>query len=341
MVDDSTFPIRFVASLKGSLKYALPSTLLVACGASPMISGSGTGRYAVRSMPGAVARAETKHQTFYYTGKKQTFTVPPGVTWIKVKAMGAGTTLAHGGLAAATIAVQPGESLGILVGGAPKGRKGGYNGGGTGGYCNLSSYPSCPLVGEGGAGASDVREGGNSPKDRVLVAGGAGGTGGKGQHRGGAGGGGGGLAGIHGHAGKSCYIASHDATVGGGGGGGGGKQTKGGIGGKGGTTNNEFIVVPGVRGANGTFAIGGTGASNAYGDLVAGGAGGGGGGGYYGGGGGGSGANGCSPPPCYGRGAASGGGGGGGSSFVETSAKNVTIEKGSGSAGAGLIVISW
>ncbi|MGC9993557.1 MAG: hypothetical protein ABSD52_14355, partial [Candidatus Cybelea sp.] len=66
-----------------------------------------------------------------------------------------------------------------------------------------------------------------------------------------------------------------------------------------------------------------------------------GGGGYYGGGGGGSGASGCSPAPCYGQGVASGGGGGGGSSFVETSAKNVTIEKGSGSDGAGLIVISW
>ena len=122
---------------------------------------------------------------------------------------------ARGGLAAATIAVQPGESLAIFVGGAPKGMQGGYNGGGTGGYCNLSNYPSCPLVGEGGAGASDVREGGNSVKDRVLVAGGAGGTGGKGQHHGGAGGGGGGLTGIHGHAGKGCFIASFNATVGG------------------------------------------------------------------------------------------------------------------------------
>lgn len=256
-----------------------------------------------------------------------------------MKAMGAGTASARGGLAAATIAVQPGESLAIFVGGAPNGMQGGYNGGGIGGYCNV--YPTCPLVGEGGAGASDVREGGNSVKDRVLVAGGAGGTGGKGQHHGATGGGGGGLTGIHGHHGKGCFIASHNATVGGGGGGGGGKQTKGGIGGKGGTTNNENVVVPGVKGAKGTLAIGGTGASNYYGSLLAGGAGGGGGGGYYGGGGGGSGASGCSPAPCYGQGVASGGGGGGGSSFVETSAKNVTIEKGSGSDGAGLIVISW
>ena len=326
-------------------RYAVSS-----CVAAAMFAGCGGGVSslaspasgdipAVLASANAFAHARKKSQTFIYTGKKQTFTVPPGVTRIRVKAMGAGTTLAHGGLAAATIAVQPEESLAIFVGGAPKGIQGGYNGGGTGGYCNLSSY--CPLVGEGGAGASDVREGGNAVIDRVLVAGGAGGTGGTGQHHGGAGGSGGGLTGIHGHAGKGCFIASHNATVGGGGGGGGGKRTKGGNGGKAGTTNNENIVVPGVKGAKGTFAGGGTGASNAYGDLLAGGAGGGGGGGYYGGGGGGSGASGCSPPPCFGQGVGSGGGGGGGSSFVETSAKNVTIERRGGSAGAGLIVISW
>ena len=318
-----------------ALSAGVAVALLAGCGGSQLPIGNG-------GVPSALVPAASKTETFHYTGKKQTFIVPPGVTRIRVKAMGAGTMSARGGLAAATIAVQPGESLAIFVGGAPKGMQGGYNGGGTGGYCNLSNYPSCPLVGEGGAGASDVREGGNSVKDRVLVAGGAGGTGGKGQHHGGAGGGGGGLTGIHGHAGKGCFIASFNATVGGGGGGGGGKQTKGGIGGKRGTTNNTDVVVPGVRGANGTLPIGGTGASNAYGDLFAGGAGGGGGGGYYGGGGGGSGANGCSPPPCYGgKGVGSGGGGGGGSSFVETSAKNVTMLKGGGSAGSGEVIISW
>ncbi|MGC9993629.1 MAG: hypothetical protein ABSD52_14725, partial [Candidatus Cybelea sp.] len=105
MIGDSTFSIRFVASLKASLMYALPGMLLVACGGgvSPMISGSGAGMSVVRSTAGAVARAETKSQKFHYTGKKQTFTVPPGVTRIRVKAMGAGTASARGGLAAATI----------------------------------------------------------------------------------------------------------------------------------------------------------------------------------------------------------------------------------------------
>ena len=184
-----------------ALSAGVAVALLAGCGGSQLPIGNG-------GVPSALVPAASKTETFHYTGKKQTFIVPPGVTRIRVKAMGAGTMSARGGLAAATIAVQPGESLAIFVGGAPKGMQGGYNGGGTGGYCNLSNYPSCPLVGEGGAGASDVREGGNSVKNRVLVAGGAGGTGGKGQHHGGAGGGGGGLTGIHGHAGKGCFIAS-------------------------------------------------------------------------------------------------------------------------------------
>ena len=323
------------------ISFALHRYAFSVSAACVLLAGCGGSQRPIGAPDATPQTANTKSETFYYTGEQQSFIVPSGVKRITVTAMGAGTPSAHGGLVAAKIAVQPGESLAIFVGGAPKGMQGGYNGGGTGGYCNLSNYPSCPLVGEGGAGASDVREGGNSVKNRVLVAGGAGGTGGKGQHHGGVGGGGGGLTGIHGHAGKGCFIASHDATVGGGGGGGGGKQTKGGIGGKGGTTSNENVVVPGVKGAKGTLAIGGTGASNAYGDLLAGGAGGGGGGGYYGGGGGGSGASGCSPPPCYGAGVGSGGGGGGGSSFVETSAKNVTMLKGGGSAGSGEVIISW
>lgn len=331
--------LRLVNSSKASLLYALCGTLLAACtgGVSPTASGGGAGVAVAPSTAGAVARAGKHSQTFHYTGTKQTFKVPPGVKRITVAAMGAGTPSAHGGLVEARITVQPGESLAIFVGGAPNGMEGGYNGGGSGGYCDTQN-PSCPLVGEGGAGASDVRQRGSSESDRVLVAGGGGGRGGPGQHHGGRGGAGGGLGGMRGHTGIRGVIASIDAIAGGGGGGTGGTQRDGGMGGKGGTGNHQWIV-QGLPGADGMLASGGTGGSTEQGYNLAGGAGGGGGGGYYGGGGGGSGAN--ATAGGYSEGVGSGGGGGGGSSFVEKSATHVTIERGKGSDGAGLIVLYW
>ena len=96
-----------------ALSASVAVALLAGCGGSQLPIGNG-------GVPSALVPAASKTETFHYTGKKQTFIVPPGVTRIRVKAMGAGTMSARGGLAAATIAVQPGESLAIFVGGAPR-----------------------------------------------------------------------------------------------------------------------------------------------------------------------------------------------------------------------------
>jgi hypothetical protein len=312
----------------GLLFFALPATLLAACGGS------------VASFTSAVPdrHLATKSETFHFIGVAQTFQVPNGVKKLRITAMGAGTPSARGGMVKATIAVTPGDALEIVVGGAPHAGQGGYNGGGDGGVCPF--YGPCEMTGKGGAGASDVRSGGSDLKNRILVAGGAGGRGGRGQHHGARGGEGGGLSGARGDNGVDARLPY--GRAGGGGGGGGGTQRSGGSGGAAGKASNQHVV-PGIAGTAATFAVGGWGGSAGNSGGVAGGAGGGGGGRYYGGGGAGSGANvgyyeggGGS---LYGVG--SGGGGGGGSSFVEAGAQNVIIESGEGDSGNGLIVISW
>ncbi|MGB8964955.1 MAG: glycine-rich protein [Candidatus Cybelea sp.] len=83
----------------------------------------------------------------------------------------------NGGIVTATIAVTPGETLAIFVGGegtgdtsnCSPGSDGGFNGGGAGGSENYC------LNGTGGGGASDVRQGGDELGDRVIVAGRGGG----------------------------------------------------------------------------------------------------------------------------------------------------------------------
>jgi hypothetical protein len=116
--------------------------------------------------------------TFEYTGKQQDFNVPTDVTRVTVVADGASAPPSsgvdgRGGQVKATIAVTPGETLAIFVGGGSQGPHGGYNGGAGGGYGTSSCY-GC---GEGGGGASDLRQGGNGLGDRVVVAGGGGGAG--------------------------------------------------------------------------------------------------------------------------------------------------------------------
>jgi hypothetical protein len=292
----------------------------------------------------AASRNDTiNKQTFHFTGIVQTFQVPSGVDKITITAQGAGTPSAPGGLVKATIDVNPGDQLSIVVGGAPHGKQGGYNGGADGGACDSGRY-GCALHGDGGAGASDVRRGGSELQDRILVAGGAGGQGGPGEFHGGAGGQGGGNAGGRGD--NGITVGSRHGPFGrvhGGGGAGGGSQRRGGTRGAAGKAG----YIPGNAGSPGISAIGGAGADNycaicsvSY-ALLGGGSGGGGGGGYYGGGGGGSGGN-NDAYIGYGRtGMGSGGGGGGGSSFVAPSAQNVSIESGQGSGTNGLIVISW
>ncbi len=205
---------------------------------------------------------------FEFTGGEQMWVVPNGVTSVDVDARGAqgggGNTPADagglGGRVQTTLTVTPGETLYIYVGG--KGGDpvkpntagtGGFNGGGLGAIDNVDANgPSA-----GGGGASDIRRGGNSISDRVIVAGAGGGAECCGNGNGGAGGGTGGVAG-----GSQGYSNA----------GGGGTQMGGGAGGSGSGSSGN--------GTPGIFWQGGAGGNGNR-------AGAGGGGGWYGGGGGG------------------------------------------------------
>jgi hypothetical protein len=271
--------------------------------------------------------------TIGYAGKPVTFTVPAGVVWLTVEAQGAGSGgPSPGGYVKATIPVIPEQKLLVFVGGAgvqcPK-CQGGFNGGGDGGG-GLCSYSDCGGWGGAGAGASDVRQGGNELGKRVVVAGGAGGFGAGG---GGAYGGDGGIGGSEpgGQGGDGTGFDCGSTPCFGYGGGGGGYAGAGGGGGGG---------YYGTPGGGGGFGVGGAGgAALCYGSYCYD-SGGGGGGGYEGGGGGGSGGPGdCYSSQCYGLGAA--GGGGGGSSWVVKTARNVRIDRGGGANGDGVVTLSW
>lgn len=225
---------------------------------------------------------------FLSGGTVYTWTVPDGVTELRVDVFGARggaactTTGGLGGLARATISVAPGEVLQIRPGGAGADNcslgeigRGGSNGGGDSGAMTGNVW-----VAGGGGGGSDVRRYPYGLVDRIVTAGGGGG------------------AAIFRHivAQPNCCYApggSGGGVSGGfgrpGGGGLGGTQTSGGDGG---------LSTEDLKGMAGTFGSGGKGADASVDEGTA--AGGGGGGGWYGGGGGGA-------------GVASGGGGGGGS----------------------------
>jgi hypothetical protein len=114
----------------------------------------------------------TDADTFTYTGAMQTYVVPPGVTSVTIETWGAqgganwvnNTNL--GGYVAADVAVTPGSTLYVFVGGQATSTAGGFNGGGSG-----------EGAGKGGGGGTDVRIGGMTYSDRVVVAGGGGGAG--------------------------------------------------------------------------------------------------------------------------------------------------------------------
>lgn len=126
---------------------------------------------------------------FYFTGHEEIWVVPAGVTEVMINAYGAqgghgsGPTYDDnkgglGGFATGKLAVSPGDTLRIRVGGSGQNAQiaataqGGWNGGGTGGldaeYTNNGAA--------GGGGATDVRFGGNGLENRVLVAAGGGGA---------------------------------------------------------------------------------------------------------------------------------------------------------------------
>jgi hypothetical protein len=248
--------------------------------------------------------------TFEYTGAAQSWTVPDGVTQATFDVYGAqggseptGKPGGLGGEATATIAVTPGDTLQVNVGGkggdgTTQSGGGGFNGGYPGGGGTVDTHG-------GGGGASDVRSGGIGLANRIIVAGGGGGAGGFG----GAGGGGGGLSGTAG--------GDYSTILGTSRGGGGGTSSAGGSGGAGSDDNRS--------GDNGSAGNSGSGGSGGFGAPFDSGSGGGGGGGYYGGGGG-SGIDG-----------AGGGGGGGGSGFGPS---GVVFDSGV-RAGNGLVTISY
>lgn len=289
------------------------ASLISGCAGLPPSGSTGV------TMPLVHSYAVAQFKSFHYTGKPQRFVVPSGVTQVTIIADGAGggsgtgyTPGGRGGHVHAIVPAQSNETLYVYVGGVTNGSSGGFNGGGNGeqwGYCGG------PF---GGGGASDVREGGQSLANRIVVAGGGGGAGGDlCSHTQGQGGPGGARTGGRGQ------DASGDGA---GDGGDGGTQTHGGLGGKGGSGSSAR----GRHGKFGKLGVGGAGGrSVCEGRCPGGGAGG---GGYYGGGGGGGGGY-------YGG---SGGGGGGGSSFVEPSAKGVRMYRGSkDNTGNGYVTIEW
>jgi len=270
------------------------------------------------------------HKSFYYTGAVQSFKVPAGVRQLNVIARGAHGArasgdrkpAAFGGRVHAVIPVTPGETLAVYVGGDASGATGGFNGGANGG---ASGYGGG--IGGGGGGATDLREGGTSLRDRIIVSGGAGGAGTYGP---GTGGKGGGTTGGMGGCGQEGSTGSRCDGFGGSGGSG-GTQSAGGQGGAGASCETDY----GNQGENGALGIGGNGSAGGSSRRLPYPSGGGG-GGYYGGGGGGSG---CSFDS---SGSGGGGGGGGGSSYAERKATSVRFWQGwRQSAHNGLVVFSW
>lgn len=123
----------------------------------------------VVSVGGGGGVGVTSPQVFSYTAGLQTLVIPSGVTSVNISIYGAegglgannkGTIPGKGGFSQGTLAVTPGETLNIYVGG-----QGGYNLGGVPGNGSAIKY---------GGGASDVRQGGTALANRVIVAGGGG-----------------------------------------------------------------------------------------------------------------------------------------------------------------------
>ncbi len=257
---------------------------------------------ALAATTSAAATPPTMTEVFASTGAEQSFTVPTGVTNVRVRAIGAagekGQTFGpevvgglggDGAIVSAQLPVTPGEVFYVEV----------ANGGGTGG----------PGAGNGG-GTSDVRTipeaSTGTLESRLLVAGGGGG-GGSVVEEGSAGSGGdAGSVGVNGLDDERDGPQSGLQTAGGGA----GTLTGGGAGGA--------FCEPGApwNGQDGQLGSGGRGGEGAGSPA----SGGGGGGGYWGGGGG-EGICGLDGPFGFGGGA----GGGGGSSYVEEEATSTSF----------------
>jgi len=254
--------------------------------------------------------------TFNYTGSMQTFVVPPCVGSIQIEVSGArgqGGNGGNGGYSKGLLSVIPGQVYNVYVGG-----QNGYNGGGNG-------WANSP---RNGGGASDVRFGGTSLTDRIIVAGGGGSSSGDGNYTGGTGGGGtasgnycggGGGSGYSGSGGPGGLNGGTGITACHSGGAGGGGFMSGGVA----SCNTCYTNSCGTAGTLGTGGNGDTWENgvcyNSYGGTS------GGGGGYYGGGG--SSVGNCGS-----------GGGGGGSSWTGTLTSPQMI--GGNRSGDGVVIIT-
>lgn len=251
----------------------------------------------------------TDSTVFAFTGGVQQFVVPPCTDSVIIRSWGAqgenalvgGATGGLGGYATGKLAVTPGETLTVYVGG-----QNGYNGGGTGGI-NGNSGGGGPIgtFGGKGGGASDVRKAGAALANRAIVAGGGGGAGHNGVWTGcqvsGPGGNGGAGGGTIGSTGGNGVGTPCNCLGGGGAGGLGGTQSAGGLHGAY-AGNTACLRTSWGPGTDGQLGLGGNGSLLYHNGT---GGGGGGGGGYYGGG---AAGNGSDTTP--------GGGGGGGSSYI-------------------------
>ncbi|HSV37196.1 MAG TPA: glycine-rich protein [Nocardioidaceae bacterium] len=255
------------------------------------------------------------------SGTTLQWTVPDDVTSATFDLYGAaggggGTIAGRGAHVTATLALSPGTTYDLNLGGVGSTEGGGYNGGGRSAG---DSY--------GGGGATDLRPAGAGLEARLLVAGGGGGAGAgrlqtlcsDGACNGALGkGGDSGSAGTAGTVGGSAPAGQ----------GGQPGSSAGGVGGHSGFWLGTTTPDP-AQGGAGDLGIGGIGGEAS----AAAPPGGGGGGGWYGGGGGGTGA--AIAPDTGG-----GGGGGGGSSYVVTTATNPSVTQGA-NAEDGRVVISY
>ena len=320
----------FTCTVGGDIGLAPPTACNItglAAGTTYAVSVSATNLAGTSSWSTATNSATDGVSNYTYLGVDQTFTVPAGVTSLKVKLSGAsgGTGQnwggpnsigcnvygcfdnlgANGGVGTATIAVTPGAVYTVCPGGYTGGSSGGWNRGGAGG----TPHAGYGGAGGGGGGKTDIILGATSCVYRgFLVAPGGGGGGGNFgaiNYFGTAGGrgGNGGYNGDTGSVGLICWIG------GAGGGGGGATQAGAGVAGVndgndacGFYASNQITNHTGVAG-DAAWGAGGHGTG-----VYDGGKGGGGGGAGYNGGGGGS-TRMLLPYGQYGA-----GGGGGGSS---------------------------
>lgn len=264
--------------------------------------------------------AKAVTQTYSFSGGPQIYVVPEGVSTVSVIVDGAqgatpsgGGTGGSGARVSASISVNPGEVLMLMVGGNGS-TNGGWNGGGRG-------------AGTGG-GASDIRRPAGAFNtssscayslscgfaERLIVAGGGGGGGWAINSAATANGGAGGQTGT---IGNTTNLGSGDATAGAG-----ATQAAGGAGGTGSYTSS------GSNAGSGSFGLGGSSA------WVASATGGGGGGGYFGGGGGGVSQDAAVTPQADGA-----GGGGGGSSYAGGTGVSLAAFASGVRAGDGQIIV--